>query len=63
MSALKTWLASLRFPVLLLLSALLFLADLFIPDVLPFVDEALLALATVMLGRLKRRPAATADSG
>jgi len=63
MSALKNWLASRRFPVLLLLAALLLLADLLIPDVLPFVDEVLLALATVMLGRLRRTPSAPADSG
>lgn len=63
MTALKEWLAGLRFPALLVLSALLFLADLLIPDVLPFVDEALLALVTVMLGRLRRPPSAPADSG
>ena len=63
MTALKDWLVSLRFPVLLLLAALLLLADLLIPDVLPFVDEVLLALATVMLGRLRRPPSAAADSG
>jgi len=63
MTALKDWLSALRFPVLMLLAALLLLADLLIPDVLPFVDEVLLALATVMLGRLRRPPSAPADSG
>ena len=63
MTALKDWLASLRFPVLLVLTALLFLADLLIPDVLPFVDEVLLALVTVLLGRLRRPPSVRADSG
>ena len=63
MTALKDWLASLRFPVLLVLTALLFIADLLIPDVLPFVDEVLLALVTIMLGRLRRPSSAPADSG
>lgn len=50
------WLDSLRFPTLLLVAALLLLVDLFVPDVVPFVDEILLALVTVLLARIKRRP-------
>lgn len=53
---LTRWLETLRFPVLLLLTALLLLADVLVPDVLPFVDELLLALGTVVLARLKRSP-------
>ncbi|MFC6980240.1 DUF6116 family protein [Microbulbifer taiwanensis] len=35
----------------------IFLVDLFIPDLLPFVDELLLGLATIYLGsRKKARP-------
>lgn len=53
------YLESLRFPWLLLATTVLFLVNLFIPDVLPFVDEILLALVAVVLGRLKRKkPAA-----
>ena len=44
--------AGLRFPTL-------FLLDLVVPDPVPFYDEILLALGTVLLGALKaRRPPA-----
>ena len=56
------YLESLRFPVLLLVTATLFLANVFIPDVLPFVDEILLALIVALLSRLKRRRPEEADS-
>jgi len=49
------YLESLRFPVLLLITAALFLVDLVVPDVVPFVDEVLLALIVALLSRLKRR--------
>lgn len=49
------WAEGLRFPRLLLLTALLFLADLAIPDFIPFIDEILLGLATLILGRMRRR--------
>lgn len=44
-----------RYPRLLLLSALVFGIDLIIPDVIPFADEILLGLGTVVLGSLKQR--------
>ena len=53
-SAITRWAEHLRFPKLLLLTAALFLADLAIPDFIPFVDEILLALATIILGRMRR---------
>jgi Family of unknown function (DUF6116) len=40
-----------RYPRLLAVSAALLLADLVIPDVIPFVDEILLALLTLILAR------------
>ena len=43
----------LRFPKLLLLTVVLFVADLFIPDCIPFVDEILLGLAALLLGMLR----------
>lgn len=46
----------LRFPRLLLLTAGLFVADLVIPDLIPFVDEILLALVTLLLSRWKKKP-------
>ena len=45
----------LRYPRLLLLTAALFGADLVFPDAIPFVDEILLGLGTVVLATLRRR--------
>lgn len=47
-------LGRLRFPQLFLLTGALFLLDLVIPDLIPFVDEVLLGLLTYMLSQLKR---------
>lgn len=51
------YLGSLRFPWLLLVTVVLFLVNVFVPDAFPFVDELLLALVAIILSRLKRRPA------
>ena len=49
--------SGLRFPVLFALMAVLFVVDLFVPDLVPFFDEVMLALGTLLLGMLrKRRP-------
>lgn len=48
--------ANLRFPQLFVLVATLLVVDLIIPDLIPFVDEILLGLLTVLLGSM-RRPA------
>jgi hypothetical protein len=45
----------LRFPKLLALTALVFVLDLIFPDVIPFADEILLGLITLLLGTLKKR--------
>lgn len=45
----------LRFPTLFLFTAALFTVNVFVPDPLPFVDEILLGLATLLLGSWKRR--------
>lgn len=52
--------AWLRHPQLFALVAGLFLLDLLVPDPIPFVDEILLGLATLLIGRL-RRPAGGRD--
>jgi hypothetical protein len=52
---LVAYLESLRFPWLLLVTALLFVVNVFVPDAFPFVDEILLGLIAVVLGRLKRK--------
>ena len=45
----------LRYPTLFKLVAALFVVDLFLPDVIPFVDEILLALGTLMLAAMRKR--------
>jgi len=47
----------LRFPALFLLTAALFVVNLAIPDPVPFVDEILLGLVTLLLGAWKDRRA------
>ena len=47
--------ARLRFPQLFLLTAAVFVLDLLIPDVIPFADEVLLGLVTVLLGSARRK--------
>jgi hypothetical protein len=49
------WLGGLRFPQLFLLFAGLFAIDFVIPDLIPFVDEILLGLATLLLASLRNR--------
>jgi len=44
----------LRFPYLVALTAALFVIDFFVPDVVPYADEILLGLVTLILSRLKR---------
>ena len=58
-SALVGWLVArltrLRFPVLFLLAAALFVVDLVVPDFIPFADEVLLGLATALLASWRKR--------
>jgi hypothetical protein len=54
-SGLRGWLSRLRSWQLFLVAAALFVADLLIPDPIPFVDEIMLALTTLLLARWKRR--------
>ncbi|MEZ5064268.1 MAG: DUF6116 family protein [bacterium] len=46
----------LRFPQLFLLTGAIFVIDLLVPDMIPFVDEILLGLATLLLASLRRPP-------
>jgi hypothetical protein len=48
---------NLRFPSLFVLFAVLTLADLIVPDVIPLADEIGLALLTLLLGMWKDRRA------
>ena len=45
----------LRFPKLFAITATLFVVDFFVPDVIPFADEILLALLTALFASLKKR--------
>jgi hypothetical protein len=46
--------SNLRFPRLLAITSGLFVIDLFFPDVVPFVDEILLGLISLLLASLKK---------
>lgn len=46
--------SKLRYPQLFFAVSVLFVIDLFVPDLIPFADEALLGLLAVILGRLQR---------
>jgi len=47
--------AGLRYPTLFRIAGALFLLDFFVPDLVPFLDEILLALGTLLLGSLRGR--------
>ncbi len=62
LSPLLRWARRLRFPWLLALTASLFVVTLVVPDPLPFVDEILLALGTLLFASLKARRKGSADA-
>ena len=47
--------SGLKYPYLFLLIAVVFIADVIVPDMIPFIDEILLGLAAVLLGTWKER--------
>jgi hypothetical protein len=51
---LERFAARLRFPQLFTITLILFVVDLIVPDMIPFADEVLLGLATLLLGSWKR---------
>lgn len=52
---LLAWARKLRYPTLFKLTALIFAINLFVPDMIPFIDEILLGLGTLLLANLKDR--------
>ncbi len=52
-AGLLAWARKRRFPTLLLVTGGLFVVDLVVPDLIPFVDELLLGLGTLVLARWK----------
>jgi len=55
-SRISRYTRSLRFPVLVLITAIAFTVDILVPDVIPFADEILLGLVLALLSRFKRKP-------
>lgn len=47
------WASTLRYPTLFKLAAALFLVDLVLPDPIPFLDELLFGLTTLLLANWK----------
>lgn len=45
--------SKMRFPKLFMLTAILFVIDLIVPDMIPLVDEILLGLGTLLLASLR----------
>ena len=56
------WFGKLSYPRLFAVAAFLFVADMLIPDVIPFADELLLGLGTLLLANWKRRKDPSADA-
>ncbi len=61
-TALLAWAGKLRFKQLFVLTATVFVLDIFIPDMVPFADEALLGLATLLLGSWKDKRATNEEA-
>ncbi|MCL1633480.1 hypothetical protein M2650_02300 [Luteimonas sp. SX5] len=60
------WFGRLRFPYLFLATAGLFVVDALVPDLIPFIDEILLGLGTLLLANFKNRkldPSAPVEGG
>lgn len=55
LGALRDYAARLRFPKLVALTFGLLVIDVLVPDVVPFIDEILLALVTALLASFKKR--------
>ncbi|TBR08502.1 MAG: hypothetical protein EPO46_10025 [Lysobacter sp.] len=55
------WAGKLRHPTLFKITAAVFLLDLVIPDFIPFADEILLGLATMLFANWKSRDARVID--
>lgn len=55
LSPFMRFLGRLSYPRLFALTAALFAVDLVVPDIIPFVDELLLGLGTLLLANWKKR--------
>jgi hypothetical protein len=61
--AIRRFLSGLTFPKLFLLVSGLFLLDLAVPDLIPFLDEIFLGAATVVFGMWRERRASRRTPG
>jgi uncharacterized protein DUF6116 len=61
--AILRWSSSLRFPYIFLLMTVLFVLNLFIPDVVPFADEIIMGLVAALLASLRKKPGEENSSG
>ena len=50
------WAAGLRFPVVFALTFAVFLLNVFVPDLIPFVDEIILGLIAIVLANFRKKP-------
>jgi len=55
LAPLLRWIGRLSYPRLFLVTAVLFALDVLIPDFIPFADELLLGLGTLLLANWKKR--------
>ena len=56
------FLSRLSFPRLFLLAAALWAVDMVVPDFVPFIDELLLGIATLLLASFRKRKAPDLDT-
>ena len=57
------WSSRLRFPYIFMLMAVLFVLNLFIPDVVPFADEIIMGLVAALLASLRKTPVEEESTG
>ena len=50
------WASRLRFPYLFILTLILFVLNVFIPDALPLADELIMGLVAMLLASLRKKP-------
>ena len=55
LAPLMRFVSKLSYPRLFMLAAALFVVDTLVPDVVPFADEILLGLGTLLLANLRKR--------
>lgn len=55
LAPLLRWVGRLSYPRLFLVTAVLFVLDVIVPDFIPFADELLLGLGTLLLANWKKR--------